>query len=568
VASTQTWISSTTGTVPHPRRIPLWRRTAPVFAVLVPTLVTALHAIAYGRWIVDDAGITFAYARSVTSGAGPVLQPGGPVVEGYSDPAWLAVLGVGRLTGLFDRGAWFGVPDYVLFPKGVALLCCAGVYLAGYRIATAVSRRPALVAAAAGVAVAVSPSFVIWSFSGLENSLLALAVASLAAMLVRAAVADRLLDVRTAVACGSLAALAALTRPDGLVYAAAYPLTAALFAHRETLARTVRAAVLSLGVLAVPVGGYLVWRYATFGALLPNTALAKSQAAPAVSAVHRVTNLIGYVGWPLVLLAAGCVGAALVRPAPVRRALVVLAVPALLAVLAFVVLTPDWMTEFRFATPLWPVAAWMTVLALEAVTRRAAARGRVAVAACTVAACALTGLAWKQDIAKFRRGPTVALCGIAEQSRAYNEYGRILGEPDASILLPDIGATALTSRFRVADLAGLADRDIALFWSRRDMAGLRDYVFTRLRPTFIHTHGGWSTRSGLLADPRLRTDYTVLRQDSPTSVDLVRTDAVDRAGGARTMSALHEAVDHAVARQAAIGVAPRRSCGPRLDPSG
>ena len=122
------------------RRNPLWRRGAPVFAVLLPTIVTAVHAAAYGRWIVDDAGITFAYARSVTSGAGPVLQAGGPVVEGYSDPAWLAVLGIGRLAGLFDRGAWFGVPDYVLFPKGVALLCCAGVFVAWYRIATAVSR--------------------------------------------------------------------------------------------------------------------------------------------------------------------------------------------------------------------------------------------------------------------------------------------------------------------------------------------------------------------------------------------------------------------------------------------
>ncbi|HWM05717.1 MAG TPA: hypothetical protein VNP92_25535, partial [Actinophytocola sp.] len=73
--------------------------------MLLPTAVTTLHALAYGRWIVDDAGITFAYARSITSGAGPVLQPGAEPVEGYSNPAWLLVLAAGRAIGLFDRGA-------------------------------------------------------------------------------------------------------------------------------------------------------------------------------------------------------------------------------------------------------------------------------------------------------------------------------------------------------------------------------------------------------------------------------------------------------------------------------
>jgi hypothetical protein len=45
-------------------------------AVGLPTVLFGLHALAYGRWIVDDAGITYAYARSLTTGAGPVLQPG------------------------------------------------------------------------------------------------------------------------------------------------------------------------------------------------------------------------------------------------------------------------------------------------------------------------------------------------------------------------------------------------------------------------------------------------------------------------------------------------------------
>ena len=42
-----------------------------------------------------------------------MLQPGAPPVEGFSDPAWMALLDFGHRLGLFDHGTWFGVPDYV-----------------------------------------------------------------------------------------------------------------------------------------------------------------------------------------------------------------------------------------------------------------------------------------------------------------------------------------------------------------------------------------------------------------------------------------------------------------------
>ena len=549
---------------PRVHRNLLPERVRGILAVLIPTVVTAVHAAAYGRWIVDDAGITFAYARSITSGAGPALQPGGPAVEGYSDPAWLAVLAVGRTLGLFDRGAWAGVPDYVLFPKGVALLCCAGVFLAGYRVASAVCRRPALVAVAAGIGLAVMPSFVIWSFSGLENSLLALAVSWLAAVLVRAVAVDRLLTMRTGVTCGLLAALAALTRPEGIVYAATCPVVIALFAGRRTLARSAATAGISVAAFAVPAGGYLLWRLATFHELLPNTALAKAQRTPEFTVAHRAIDIIGYAGWPVVLIAAACVGAVIARPSSTRRAVVVLAVPMGLSVFAYTVLARDWMGELRFATPVWPLAALATAIAVEAVAHGTAARGRAVLAVCTAAACVLTGTMWLQRIERFSHGPTVSLCAVADQARRYDEYARIAGVRDATILLPDIGGTALAGRLRVADLAGLADRDIARFWSARDMTGLRDHVFTRLRPTFIHVHGGWTTRTGLLTDPRASLDYTVLRQHSATSADLVRTNVID---GPVALARLRAAAQRADAQRAELAAAPRRSCGPTLRPT-
>lgn len=274
-------------TGPAPGKTPpsIFRRPRGLFAwsaaVGIPTALTAMHGSLYGRWIVDAAAITFAYARSIATGAGPVLQPGGDPVEGYSNPAWMAVLVVGRWLDLFDRGSWFGVPDYVAFPKLLALLCCLGVFCCLYLAARSLSSRPVLVTALAGSVTAAVPAFVIWTVSGLENSLLALAVAGIAALLVRAASEGRVPSGRVAAGCGLLAALAALTRPDGLTYAVALPAAAVLALRRRTVPATLRATVISLVAFAVPAGIYLGWRLSTFGEYLPNTALAKAQGLPA-----------------------------------------------------------------------------------------------------------------------------------------------------------------------------------------------------------------------------------------------------------------------------------------------
>jgi hypothetical protein len=84
-------------------------------AVLVGTFLICAHAALYGHWLVDDAAITFDYARNVAEGYGPVLQPGATPVEGYSNTLWLVLLVLGRWLGLFDHGLLLGIPDYVVY---------------------------------------------------------------------------------------------------------------------------------------------------------------------------------------------------------------------------------------------------------------------------------------------------------------------------------------------------------------------------------------------------------------------------------------------------------------------
>jgi hypothetical protein len=494
-----------------------------------PTALVALHATRYGHWLVDDAGITFAYVRSLTSGAGPVLQPGAAPVEGFSNPAWAAILAVGRALHLFDHGTWSGVPDLVLFPKLVALICCCAMFWCFHAIVAAVrTRQTAAVTIAAGFATAAVPSFVIWSMSGLENSLFALAVVALATVLVRAAQDHRLMAVQAAVSCGLLAALAALTRPDGIIYLVAYPV-ALLVLHRGDTRRTVRAAGLSIGAAFVPLAGYLAWRVANFDSLLPNTALAKQQGLPVPTNLNKVTDLVSYVGGLPAIVAVAVVTLALRRAPGLRAPLIALFVPLGLAVLSYCVLERDWMAELRFTTPIWPLASLVVVLSAADLLEVAHLRVRATAGAVMVVVSVLTLQVWNERSEAFAQRPTASLCGVARNTGyIFNTYADRLGIASGTLLAVDAGGTSLTSRLRFVDLAGLADRRIARYWADGDMAGLRDHVFDEVEPTFIRIWFGWDGvgPTGILDDHRLERDYVLIWGPPQGGGNWVRRDAV------------------------------------------
>lgn len=513
----------------RPTRAPApGRRWCDAAAVLVPTVLTAAHAAAYGRWTVDDAAITWAYARSIAAGAGPVLQPGGPAAEGWSDPTWLAV---------FVLVTWLGLP-LVLTAKALALACCAGVF-AGFLVAArALSPRPALVAAVAGGVTAAVPSFVIWAFSGLENPLYALLVTWLAVVMVR----GPLTGLRVAALAGALAAGAALTRPDGLVYVVAFPVVALLVTRR----RGVAPAAVALAVAAVPVGAYLTWRVLRFGLLVPNTAIAKAQGAPDPATLLELGGYGGFLVVAAVLLGA----VALALRSAARAGLVAILVPLALAVAAFAVLAPDWMGELRFATPVWPLAALLLVASV-AVLRSAAAAlvGLVAVAASLVV--------WVPAARAFRASPMVPVCLVAQiDGRAMDGYLDATADAAPTLLVPDVGGAALVGRARIVDLAGLTEPTIARDWQTGDMAGLRDDVYLRVRPTLIAAHGTWASGTGILADPRLAAGYERISAVDGAEV-WVRRDAL-RPGGLEQVRRYR--LEVATPAEAEVRRAPRAGC--------
>lgn len=510
-------------------------RLGAVAAVLGGTALIAVHASFYGHWLIDDAAITFAYSRNVADGLGPVLQPGVAPVEGYSNPTWMILLALGKLVGLFDHGTLFGVSDQILFPKALALACCAGVLVLFHAGAKELSRRPALVTFLAGAALAANPSFVIWCFSGLENSFYALTVAALAVLLLRSVLNDKLLTHRVAIGAGVLAMLAALTRPDGIIYAGAYPIAVAVFLKRAALARSVRAVVVSVAAFVVPFGAYVVYRWFEFGRLLPNTAVAKGQEPPDLADLARPGEILSYAGWLLVAVVAGCLAVQLVKPGRFRTGLIALLVPFGLAVAAFIVLEYDWMGHLRFATPVWTVGALLGATAVVetfAAVRRV--RGRVVLASLLVAASVSAVGGYYSQGTKYRDDVKTAMCAVAERDdTAINGFADILRLPDtASAGVIDLGGTALGSRLRLLDLAGLGDAPIADYLHTADFAGLRDYVFTTAKPELIVFVGSWSSTLQFDQDPRFERDYATIfvRNDAKNQAAYyVRRDLADEA---------------------------------------
>jgi hypothetical protein len=475
----------------------------------------------------------------VAAGHGLVSQPGQLPVEGYSNFLWLAAL-----LPFFELGVF----DATWTPKLVSLALVAGTF---WLLGSLLPRRLRLSTTTTVIAltlVAANPAFAIWTVSGLENALMAFLVTLewwlLAAwsdvVTPRASSAPRApgaLAPRLAVPLGLTASAIALTRPDGLLYCIAAP--AILIVVGRARRAAVRDAAVTLAVAAVVFAAFLVFRWTTFHDLFPNAYWAKGgpgagsaadlmtlapDAARAWIALHQAIGS-KLAGWVAVFLVVVPLHAALEerqgrqgRPGdPGRFSPAQEATGLLYACTAaqFVLLPPDWMSEYRFGTPFvlvsLPWLAWCAQDVLVAATSIRPRRRRAATAAVAVLVAAALAIDARRMRA-FRAHPTVSVDLVAKAlARPYNDVAARLGLTQASLLAPDLGGLLMQSRLTVIDLVGLCDRTIARSIGK-DQPRFYAYVFEERKPTFIHTHDYWTWLANLDADPRFRRDYEAIRE--------------------------------------------------------
>ncbi len=470
-------------------------------------------------WLIDDAGISFAYARDIAAGYGPVGQPGAPPVEGFSNPLWTLLLAGLFRVGLFDV-AWT--------PKAVSF----GLVLATFGLVASRLQRGGTTWPAAWVVAVLgtSASFVIWTTSGLENPLLAFLATAACAAVAQALEGGR----GAAAAAGGLAALLALTRPDAALYVFAFPATllwTAVDERRRPRDAWGRAASYVVG-FAPLTAAYLAYRRAEFGAWVPNTYYAKDKPS-------LVFLLDGSKWSELAVAALGPLGVAAALALAIgiaalarRRALTAgeksLAVHLALATGAYLCMPLDWMGEYRFGTAVFVFFYW----ALGAGLSRAWSAGKRRAALAAAAVLATGGVACQLPrLEGFAGDPVVPFAGVADfYGRGFDQLARALGDAPASLLAPDMGGTLFYSHLRAHDLVGLCDRTIARTLTR-DTSAFHRYALGVLRPTFIHVHRGWAQWAAFHSSPAFRAAYVPIHEtwaagDEPVSGDYVRRDAL------------------------------------------
>ncbi len=239
----------------------------------------------------DDAMVSMNFARNLVAGHGLVWTPGSSPVEGFSNPAWTALMAVTDVLHLPSSKA--SLPVQLL---SLALLLLNLVVVT--RLAEVVAPGDRLVQAMAVALVGFYFPLDNWALQGMEVGLAALLVSWCMLRASRAIEHDRF-DGTLLVILGS----ASLVRMDlviPLVVTTGY-LAVALPRHRR------RYLVSGLGIAVLFVGGQTVARWLYFGDALPNTYYLKLTGFPVLPRVVRglvvTAQSLWSMNWLLFVLA-------------------------------------------------------------------------------------------------------------------------------------------------------------------------------------------------------------------------------------------------------------------------
>lgn len=490
-------------------------------ALALPCVPFVLGAVLLGDWIVDDAGISFAYARNVAHLDGFVSQPGRVPVEGYSNFTWVMLL---------VPTFWVHLFHPVLVPK---LLGALEVFASFYLLQRTLAQRTS--ALWPGIVVtsllAISPPIVIWTSSGLENGTLLLLLALLFTTLLER-------PGRWQPKAGVLAALLAMTRPDGIVFFGAAGLV--VLSEEWRGPRVLRSRTLAwstaryAGAFAAVFLPFFTFRLAMFHLPWPHTYYAKRVYMTAGDRLHALLEpgalsaklsdfahgLAGPLGVPLVL-ATIVILIVLASRDQLRRDVAIAALFDAIAIFAFVWLDEDWMGEYRFGTAAILTSFLTAVLASHALFRARTAIGGWAL----VAAIAIVGFGPR--LVAFATNPTTPYSDIARHARRFNRYAEVLGIAKGSMLTPDLGAELLESDLTIYDAAGLCEPAVVHFlkmdspvWAF-EHPRFYDWVFETIKPTFVSTNGFFTFVTTLEYDPRFSRDYVAINRYPDAYVEAV-----------------------------------------------
>lgn len=437
-----------------PSPLPSWLLPVALLVLGLFALWTSAGGLASN---IDDALITLRYSAMWVEGQGLVFNPG-ERVEGYSNPVWTVLCAVPLLLGM----------DGLLGAKrmgmafDVAAVC--GALLLAWELVQP-KRWPTALAVLAGAGLlAVSHPLRFWATAGLETTQYA---ALLVLALWRLSVETRQGGLPLS---AGLAGLAAISRPEAPLLVLSIVLVRAFTAWQQRGERGWVPALSWAGVFAVPTFGWLFFRLAYYGALVPNTFYRKTARERSWAEVGEY--LASWAGLEWLMLVAAALGVVAILIWRCRSSLAVVAV--ILAQTVFLYIAgSDWMPSMRFVVPVLPLVAAAAGIGAGRLVQAAAQRDRVV----WIPGGVLVFLFLVQGI---RSVPVEQIRGgevMARESIHYFPAARdtqwggslewVLADlaeiipPGATLAYTEVGMVGYGSTWRILDVAGLITAETA-----------------------------------------------------------------------------------------------------------
>ena len=456
-------------TEPAPGPDPARFEPAAVAALAAAVVLFSLLMSVAWEFVTDDAYISLRYARNFARGFGPVWNPGGDVVEGFSNP--LYVYAEALVYWLGGNGVVFARAAGVL--SGLGLIVT--IWWAGHVV---LGRFAASVAA---VLVAASPGLAYWTVGGLETLPMALVITAAALILARPGGGS-------ALGAGVLLALLPWIRPEGLAIAGALVFFSEIGGlldrgrRRATIGRLVWLAGLPLLSQAL----LQALRWAFYRHLLPNSVIYKSGTGEFGEVTIKFLLETAPL-WPLAVLGL------FVVPARAR----LLAAPAAVYLVASLTFLDSVNLFSRLLLPVFPLVALLAGAGTASLLRVGASGGHrrwVAPVAVTLTVAALMVVVMPGNVGftNVQAADYMSCKHVARQE----------------------GGEWLAQRLRPGDAYVIGDAGVLPYYADGhavDLFGLNDPRLQELGPTSARERAN----RALEAHPR----FFVLSSKSPESLD-------------------------------------------------
>jgi arabinofuranosyltransferase len=503
---------------------PIWILVA-VFLIL---------SISYS-FVCDDAFITFRVARNLSSGIGPVFNPG-ERVEGYTSFLWMILMAAVIRLG--------GAPE--LWSRILSLLFSAGTILLFFRSISYDSGFPKYLFT---IFLVFSAPFIAWSTGGLETAAFTFLVFA-AVMKFREACERK--TSKIFLLASLLFTLAAMTRPEGV------PIFAVMAAFLVFFALTGKSSLRQVISFLLPFivlyGIYFLWRYIYYGHFFPNTYYVKSPGASMLRlgtaySWHFLAHSAPWIPFIIVAYRIVRTGKQIFRDIDI----------AILTVLAFysiyiIGVGGDFMALYRFYMPLLPLTYflfhrlyWNAEKIDHQTTISPIVLGALVI---FVAINISSGIKAKMNDHAYNLDSIGCLETYVDQ---WSRIGRLIADnsrPTDTIAVTAAGAIPYYSGLYTIDMLGLEASDLSKYKWTNTLGGpghvisLTSQSLLEARPHFIIGHPIVVTRSPDIfsfsdfqsSDDYLRAGYTPAGARIPGRLGYfwlfwIRNDIADRISG-------------------------------------